>query len=124
MAWLCPLPMSTANFHQRFAHADWQESLRELISHHVTEIGRARVAAREKDFARRRSQPGDKFGEITIFRHQDVRPVAGGAEDFTVRGACEADIARLHAGLAEFRCNPTRQRRRQMMVEPDGHSRG
>ena len=63
----------------------------------------------------------DQVGEVTIFRNECRRGHASRSKDIAIFGPGQTQIPNLNAGLAKLVPNPTRQRRGEMIIEPNRH---
>ena len=113
---------SAPDFHYALARADHAQRFAQLSPQHLAYIRSARVSTGEQNYTRRRAQSYDQVGEVTIFRNECRRGHASRSKDIAIFGPGQTQIPNLNAGLAKLVPNPTRQRRGEMIIEPNRHS--
>lgn len=110
------------DFHYALSCSDHVQRFAQLSLQHPVNISSARVSTGEQNYARRRAQSYDQVGEVTIFRNERRRGHASRSKDIAIFSAGETQVPNLNAGLAKLVPNPTRQRRGEMIIEPNRHS--
>ena len=63
-----------------------------------------------------------EFDEIGVLGHDDDICTAGGCEDLRVRRSLKVQIANRQAFDREHGTHPCRERRRQLIIEPERHA--
>lgn len=87
------------------------------------QMGVAGVAAGQQDDGRRRSETLDQTDEIAVFCNKHCARVSRRVEDRHVVRTGKAKRANLKTRAIEGVCDPTREGRRQVVVQPDRHTR-
>jgi hypothetical protein len=70
---------------------------------------------------RRRAELVDERGKIRILGHDQRAGVARGVKDLQVGGSLQRQVADARALDTQGGAHPRRERRRQLVVEPDRH---